>query len=75
MTGSSPLETAVSALRLRGDEPDDIDLLAELAALHIPAGVRCHGCRQEWPCAGWLVAHALAVELLGRAADRISHAW
>lgn len=32
---------------------------------------RCAGCAQWWPCPTWVEAEFLAVQFLGRAADRV----
>lgn len=77
------LESAAAALRTTdrrfpwvgpsGEEAEVADLLEELAGLHVraPRGDRCEGCAERWPCAGLVHGEQLAVQWLGRAADRV----
>jgi hypothetical protein len=62
------------------DEAEVADLLAELESLHIPPREdpdvegfygRCIGCRDRWPCPAWVFGEQLALQWLGRAADRV----
>lgn len=53
------------------EEAEVADLLSELAALHVQDGTRCVGCAEPWPCKGHNYGCDLAVQWLGRAADRV----
>lgn len=69
--------SAGRALRVAGSTPDERevgDLLDELAQLHLPGATRstCRGCAEPWPCRGDIHALFLAVQWVGRAADRVS---
>lgn len=54
--------------------------LEEIATYHQPTAAEpddvgdyglCTGCRDPWPCEAWQVGTELAVQWLGRAADRV----
>lgn len=78
---NSHLTCAAAALRIAAarfpwvhpteEEAEVADLLDELAALHVRTGGRCKGCAEPWPCRGLAHAEHLAVQWLGRAADRV----
>lgn len=53
------LEAIQEAHEPTADEPDERGRFG-----------RCTDCRQPWPCAEWLRGEQLAVEWLGRGADR-----
>lgn len=62
------------------DEAEVADVLTEIHELHQGAADepdargqygRCTGCREMWPCAAWLYGEQLAVQWLGRAAQRV----
>lgn len=62
------------------DETEVADLLAELEQLHQPAEDNpdtaghygtCAGCAALWPCDAWNYGEQLAIQYLGRAADRV----
>ncbi|MFC5992904.1 hypothetical protein ACFQE5_01615 [Pseudonocardia hispaniensis] len=62
------------------EEIDVAEVLALIADHHQGSGDepdahgywgRCRGCRNRWPCAAWLYGEELAVQFLGRAADRV----
>jgi hypothetical protein len=63
------------------EETEVADVLAELEELHQPGTDepdargrygRCTGCRNPWPCEGWQFGEQLALQWLGRAADRVT---
>lgn len=63
------------------DEAEVADLLAEIQQLHQgsaddpdPRGRygRCTGCLGPWPCEAWAYGEQLALQYLGRAADRVA---
>lgn len=63
------------------DEAEVADVLEETEQLHQaghddpdPRGRygRCTGCLQPWPCDAWRYGEQLAVQWLGRAADRVA---
>lgn len=62
------------------DEAEVASVLAEIEELHqgstdLPDERgrygRCRGCLESWPCAAWNYGDQLAVQWLGRAADRV----
>lgn len=53
------------------DEANTAEVLDEFDTFHVEAGAWCGGCRQSWPCSDWVWAQQLAVQWLGRAADRV----
>lgn len=61
------------------DEEDVAEVLAAMDHEHAPTADEqepdgswgaCIGCRKPWPCPDWQWAQHLAVQYLGRAADR-----
>ena len=62
------------------DEAEVADVLAELEELHQPTDDHpdrdghygtCSGCAALWPCDAWNYGEQLAIQYLGRAADRV----
>jgi hypothetical protein len=61
------------------DEAEVADVLEEIQALHVGPDAEtddldqygpCTGCRDPWPCKAWHYGEQLALQWLGRAADR-----
>jgi hypothetical protein len=62
------------------EEAEVASLLEEIDQIHIGQDDEpdvaghygwCLGCRDRWPCKGWLFGEQLALQWLGRAADRV----
>lgn len=62
------------------EEAEVAEVIAEIAKLHRgtaddpdPDGHfgHCSGCLEPWPCAAWAFGEQLAVQWLGRAAERV----
>lgn len=63
------------------EEADIADVLELTEASHVPSAYepddrgrwgRCTGCAAPWPCTTWTYGEDIAVQFLGRAADRVA---
>lgn len=62
------------------DESEVASVLEEIAEHHVGSADepdarggygRCTGCKDPWPCASWAYGEELALQWLGRAANRV----